>query len=72
MTDEQALVYVDSVKEIIEAAERAEEEEKFREMLLERTLEQIVEREREQREQRAQELDLQNFIKSGKIFIITS
>ena len=70
MTDEQALVYVDSVKEIIEAAERAEEEEKFREMLLERTLEQIVEREREQREQRAQELDLQNFIKSGKIFII--
>merc|ERR1712126_100898 len=50
LSEEQALVYVDTVKAILVAAEEVEEEQEIREMLLQEAAEVAQQKEEEQRE----------------------
>merc|ERR1712098_38191 len=50
LSEEQALVYVDTVKAILVAAEKVEEEQEIREMLLQEAAEVAQQKEEEQRE----------------------
>jgi len=65
LSEEQALLYVETVKAILDTAEKELEEESLREMLLERKLEEAAMEERMEEEEAEREAVIRNLIQNG-------